>query len=222
MLPPMSYIAERRQEERARRREEIVDAAESLYAETGWDSVTMDKVARRARLSRALLYVYFKDKGDLHLAIVERALETLRERMDVAAASHALGIEKLEAVGRAYIRLSEDLPHYFDACLRFQADSAEHTETDERSCACSSAGLRVHETVVAALRRGVEDGSIRSGLPDLDATAVTAWAFMHGVIQIISTKAGQIEHQGTTVGAVTDQAFALFRRALQPGSELDG
>ena len=68
----MSYIAERRQEEQDRRRGEIVDAAEALYAETGWDAVTMDQVARRARLSRALVYVYFKDKRDLHFALVER------------------------------------------------------------------------------------------------------------------------------------------------------
>ena len=53
----MSYITERRQQERGRRRTEIVDAAEALYAEVGWDAVTMDLVARRARLSRALLYV---------------------------------------------------------------------------------------------------------------------------------------------------------------------
>jgi AcrR family transcriptional regulator len=46
----MSYITERRQEERDRRRAEIVDAAEALYSEVGWDAVTMDQVARRARL----------------------------------------------------------------------------------------------------------------------------------------------------------------------------
>ncbi len=80
----MSYITERRQEERDRRRAEIVDAAEALYSEVGWDAVTMDQVARRARLSRALVYVYFRDKSDLHLALVERALDTLRERFEAA------------------------------------------------------------------------------------------------------------------------------------------
>jgi len=59
-MSPMSYLTARRQEEKDRRRAEIVDAAEALYAETGWDAITMDQVARRARLSRALLYVYFK------------------------------------------------------------------------------------------------------------------------------------------------------------------
>ena len=63
----MSYIAERRQDHR---RKEIVEAAEDLYREMGWDAVTMDG---SARLSRALVYVYFKDKQDLHFAIAWRA-----------------------------------------------------------------------------------------------------------------------------------------------------
>ena len=70
----MSYVAVRREEEKERRRTEIVDAAERLYAEVGWDEVTMDNVAKRARLSRALIYVYFHDKSDLLHAIAERSL----------------------------------------------------------------------------------------------------------------------------------------------------
>ena len=48
----MSYIAERRLEEKERRRTEIIDAAEAVAATVGWDAMTMDQVARKARLSR--------------------------------------------------------------------------------------------------------------------------------------------------------------------------
>src|SRR5512137_1659590 len=92
----MSYISERRQEEKDRRRSEIVDAAEALYAEMGWDAITMDQVARRARLSRALLYVYFRDKADLHLALVERALDALRESFEAARQGQPSGIAEVE------------------------------------------------------------------------------------------------------------------------------
>ena len=71
----MNYIAERRQEEKERRRTEILDAAEQVTGSLGWDELTMDQVARRARLSRALLYVYFKDKTDLMYALCERSMQ---------------------------------------------------------------------------------------------------------------------------------------------------
>jgi AcrR family transcriptional regulator len=78
----------------------MVDAAEELYAEFGWDAVTMDRVAKSARLSRALLYVYFRDKNDLLHAITERSLlgpRALRRR----GGEHAPGIDHA-AIGRAY------------------------------------------------------------------------------------------------------------------------
>jgi AcrR family transcriptional regulator len=46
----MNDIAERRKEERGRRRAEILDAAEQVTGSSGWEELTMDQVARRARL----------------------------------------------------------------------------------------------------------------------------------------------------------------------------
>lgn len=111
----MSYIAERRTEEKERRRTEIVDAAERLYAEKGWDGVTMDQVAKSARLSRALVYVYFRDRDELMFAIGWRAMQVLRERFEAAAARHAKGFDQLLAIGRAYMAYAYEFPHYFDA-----------------------------------------------------------------------------------------------------------
>src|ERR1700737_5165931 len=98
----MSYIAERRGEEKERRRAEILDAAEALYAKKGWDALTVDQVARSARLSRALVYVYFRDKEELLFAIGERAMRLLRDRFTEAAASHSGGMDRGGATGGAY------------------------------------------------------------------------------------------------------------------------
>src|SRR5262245_15248293 len=132
----MSYIAERRQEEKDRRRTEIVEAAEDLYRELGWDAVTMDSVAKRARLSRALVYVYFKDKQDLHFAIAIRAMETLRLRFEDAASRARTGLEKVEAMGRAYMAYGQEFPHYFDACARLELHSPDAADAtpQERLC----------------------------------------------------------------------------------------
>src|SRR3974390_2667047 len=108
----MSYIAQRRVEEKERRRGEILDAAESLYAKDGWESVTVDQVARGARLSRALVYVYFRDKQALLFAVGERAMCLLRDRFIAASAGPASGVEKIEAIGRAYMSYAFEFPHY--------------------------------------------------------------------------------------------------------------
>jgi AcrR family transcriptional regulator len=212
----MSYISERRQEERGRRRSEIVDAAEALYAEVGWDAVTMDQVARRARLSRALVYVYFRDKGDLHFALVERALDTLRLRCESARLEKRCGLDEIEAIGRAYLAFARELPHFFDACARFQAHASHDGNVPPNEAACMGAGHRVHEVIVAALNHGVADGSVRADIGDRYATALSLWAFSHGLIQIAASKAGQMEHEGIAVQDFLDHAFALALRSLVP------
>jgi TetR/AcrR family transcriptional regulator len=212
----MSYITERRQEERDRRRAEIIDAAEALYAEIGWDAVTMDQVARQARLSRALLYVYFRDKSDLHFALVERALEELRRRFRVAREGQARGIDEVEAIGRAYLAFSRDLPHYFDACARFQAHQRDAGEVPTNEFACMETGHRVHEVIVDSLNKGIADGSVRADIGNPYVTALTLWAFTHGMIQIATTKGSQIEHEGIPLQGFMDHGFELALRSLRP------
>src|SRR3981189_1967966 len=111
MVQDMSYIAERRGEEKERRRAEILDAAEILYAKKGWDELTVDQVARSARLSRALVYVYFSDKKDLLFAIGGRAMRLLRDRFTAAIAVPARGIDQVDAIGRAYMGYAHQFPH---------------------------------------------------------------------------------------------------------------
>lgn len=212
----MSYITERRQEERERRRQEILDAAQELYAEIGWDAVTMDQIARRARLSRALVYVYFRDKPDLHLALVERALGELRERFVAARDGAARGYDEIQAIGRAYLDFARTAPHSFDACARFHARAHSEGELPPNEAACIAAGTAVHEPIVAALERGMADGSIRADLGNPHATALALWAFSHGVIQIVATKPGQVEREGLSVEDFVAHAFELALRSLGP------
>ena len=209
----MSYIAERRQEEKDRRRGEIIDAAEDLYRELGWDAVTMDSVAKRARLSRALVYVYFKDKGDLHFAITGRALSMLRSRFEEAATRARLGLEKIEAIGRSYMAFGQEFPHYFDACARMEAHIADAQPSLEKLGAID-AGNDVHDTVVQALAAGQKDGTVRTDLGDLMVTSRVLWGFTHGLMQIAMTKDQVLAQKGISVPQLTQQAIELIKYML--------
>jgi AcrR family transcriptional regulator len=210
----MSYIADRRQEEKDRRRNEIVDAAEGLYRETGWEAVTMDGVARKARLSRALVYVYFKDKGELLLAITGRAMETLHSRFEEASARTRIGLDQIEAIGRAYMAFGMEFPHYFDACSRLEQRATGTPEEGSHEAAAFQMGLKVHGVVVASLAAGQRDGSIRADLGDLQVTSRVLWGFTHGLTQIAITKAGPLAESGITVPQLTQQAIAMIRYTL--------
>ena len=210
----MSYIAIRRGEEKERRRAEILDAAEALYAKKGWDALTVDQVARSARLSRALVYVYFRDKEDLLFAIGERAMRLLHDRFKAAIAGTARGMDQVDAIGRAYMGYAHEFPHYFDFCTRFQSHSME-TDSSTNEGACEVAGDQVLGTVVQAIETGIRDGSIRADVGDPMLLALTLWAFTHGIIQIAMAKGSDLARRGVAVQDFSNYAFQLLRGAAE-------
>src|SRR6516164_2745210 len=140
----MNYLAERR-------RAEILDAAVAVAGSVGWDAFTMDQVARRARLSRALLYVYFKDKVDLMFGICERALVTLRQRFVDAVSRHRLGLDQILGIGRAYIAFSQEFPVYFDVLSRCELREVSTEDGVPSEAACQVEGGEVQALMVSVL-----------------------------------------------------------------------
>src|SRR3954469_2480011 len=208
----MSYIAERRLEEKGRRRTEIVDAAEAAGREVGLDALTMDDVARRARLSRALLYVYFQDRSDLMFGLAERAMGMLHARFVEAAERHRSGLEQVSAMGRAYVAFSQEFPVLFDALARCELQSPDPAESSPTEQACALGGDRLNATLVTSIESGVRDGSIRGDVGSPLLMSVTLWGFMHGIIQLTTTKAHALAHHGVTPKMLVDHAINMLTR----------
>ena len=212
----MDYISERRLEEKDRRRTEILDAAEKVAASEGIDGITMDQVARRARISRALLYVYFKDRDDLCLGVGERGLELLKSRFTAEASRHASGLAQVQAIGRAYVAFARECPVYFAALSQFHASVPEAGTPDGNLASCLQAGNAVHGVLLQSLSTGMQDGSIGRDAGDPAAIAMTLWGFMHGIIQISLTKELVLNQYGLGGDALVNQALHLATRSLEP------
>lgn len=69
------------QQDRGHRRvEQILDAAESVFAEVGVDAATTNSIAERAGASMGSLYHFFRDKDAIVLAVARRFAERIRDR----------------------------------------------------------------------------------------------------------------------------------------------
>lgn len=211
----MNYLAERRQEEKDRRRDEILDAAALAAAEYGMAAFTMDQVARKARLSRALLYVYFKDKEDLLLGLADRAHDMLHDRFAAISAKRQAGLKKIQAMGRAYVAFAEESPVYFEALACFAAHEPDKKEKESNAARCLESGDRIHALMIQALEAGIEDGSVRRDVGPPALVAITLWGFMHGIIQIIATKGEVLAHKGAGGKQLVENALMMATRALQ-------
>ena len=61
-------------------RNQILDAAEQLFAEQGFARTTIKQIGRAAGVNSALLYYYFADKEELYQEVLRRLIGNLVER----------------------------------------------------------------------------------------------------------------------------------------------
>ena len=219
MSPPKKAAAtrsrQRRDDEKEQRREALIDAAELVFATAGFETAKVEDVAKQARVSRALVYLYFGRKDELLLAICLRALRRLRERFAAAAAGPATGYAQIAAIGRAYIDFAIEFPLYFAALSRVETQNLDihHPGPNERAVLDASAAI--HEVTVGALRHGMRDGTIRR-LPQPMLMAMTLWGFIHGTIQIAQTKSPFLEQAGISVDAFLRNSIEHGLHGLEP------
>jgi TetR/AcrR family transcriptional regulator len=75
-------IKERRAREKIQRRESILEAAITVYAQEGYHAITMEKIAEAAELGRATLYLYFKTKDEIFIHAIVSYTDFFRKRLE--------------------------------------------------------------------------------------------------------------------------------------------
>ena len=79
----MSPRTEQQFEEiRETRKKEIMDTALGLFAAEGFDKTSISKIAKKAGISKGLLYNYFSSKEDLIKTIIFNGLDSLTRYID--------------------------------------------------------------------------------------------------------------------------------------------
>ena len=91
------------------RREELLEAAERVFADHGYHGTPTTEIAKAAGISQAYLFRLFPTKLELFVACVERCFARTVELFRTAAAEGRVGgVEPLEAMGQAYGEMLRD------------------------------------------------------------------------------------------------------------------
>ncbi|MBN1351212.1 TetR/AcrR family transcriptional regulator [candidate division KSB1 bacterium] len=212
-------ISERREREKEQRRNDIINAAEKVFFSKGKDAATMDDVAEASELSKGTLYLYFKNKEELYLAINLRGFKILSDLFAAALAKHNTGIEKIRGIGEAYIQFYKSHPDYFNALLYFESRDIEagicSTPDATIACECHDYGELTLKLVADALDIGMKDGTIRMDIDPM-TVAVVLWGQFSGLIQLVALKGEHLKkYHKMNVDKILATAFELTFQALK-------
>lgn len=160
---------ERKEREKEHRREEILDAAQSVFFKKGLAVATMDEIAEAAELSKGTLYLYYKRKEDLYLAVMMRGMQILNTNLAIVIAKNDPVPRTVENLSKAFYDFFHTHREYFRMLHFLQTPEFHRQATEEMLQSCQTLNHRMWEMVVDVLSRGQRDGTVR---PDLNPAEV--------------------------------------------------
>jgi AcrR family transcriptional regulator len=88
------------------RERQVLELAEALFAERGYAGASMDELARRAGVTKPVVYELFGSKDGLFGACVDRSIERLAADISTAVRAQHEPEARLRAGGLAFIRFA--------------------------------------------------------------------------------------------------------------------
>lgn len=211
-------VQERKEREKEQRRIEILDAAEHVFFTKGMKNATMDEVAEEAELSKGTLYLYYRNKDELLLALIYRGIQIMVEMFKEAIQGEVNGLEKVFRIGGAYFRFATEYPDYYHLISHFRLDELEYQQADQVDSIaeqCSDCGNMALGILAAIIMEGMQDGSIRSDL-DPEQISTILYGMTSGIIDLVALKGEHLHKKhGLKIGNIVDQYFNLIRCSLE-------
>ena len=125
MPPPVGRWGEREQG--------ILQVATALYAQGGYENITMAAVASAAGLSEGTLYNYFRDKQDLQLRVSLGVFEAYTLEMEKVVAGSKSLRHGLEGIIAVELRLLIDAKELFRIWLREMRSASGYAHSEARN-----------------------------------------------------------------------------------------
>ncbi len=179
-------IHERKKREKERRRQEILAAAREIFSGKGFNSATMEEIASKAELSPGTLYLYFKNKEELHTSLSIDILAHLGSEIEKVV---DLDISVEEKVGRfrdVFIDVYEYDASILINLFHLQSGETLHNLSDEVMQELKKYSSRAHKAIIAVVKEGIDKGVFTEDHPV--ALADVLWATYAGVVLWVDSK----------------------------------
>lgn len=177
-------ILERKEREKEQRREHIITAAEKVFFEKGLPAATMDEIAEAAELSKGTLYLYYKSKEDLYLAVAMRGSEIMYKMFEQAAPPGKSVLERIMGIGDAYFQFFKQYRDYFRMYQYFENPQFHKQVSPEMFACCATNDQKIWNLVIGIIQQGIDEGVFDADL-DPKQAAIILWSSGNSLMRLM-------------------------------------
>ncbi len=162
-------------------REEILDVSKRILIKNGFSKISMRKIAKEADVTATSIYLHFKNKDDLLLALIEDSVEHLNAELMEALDPGKDVIRQLEDLARAYLHYALEHPQAYEIIYMVRPEEMPKYPREKFQQIRSS-----YEFLAGIIQKGVDQQVF--AVDDPLISAYTLWAQMHGIASVILNK----------------------------------
>ena len=156
----VSVIQARKERERAVREELILDHAQRMLLQDGFQNLNLDELAEAVEYSKGTLYLHFKTKEDIALAVVTRAQKERADLFERALKFQGRSRERIRAVGFACCHFAKEYPEYYNVEMMLKSQSFWEKADETRQHQYAMQAGRCFRTMHRLVNEGIQEGSL--------------------------------------------------------------
>ncbi len=200
----------RTQDERsASSRQRLLTAAAAEFAARGFAGGSVERIARAARLNKAMIYYHFRSKAALYREILRDMFEAVAARVAAAARAPADPADKIRAFVEAIAIEAEARPHFPPIWFREIAEGGRHL--DDTTLAHISGIIR---SLGGILREGTAAGRFRTVNPILVHAGIVGPLLLYFASRSLRRRLGRAGVPGATAVSRDEIVAHVQRVAL--------
>jgi len=109
-------------------RDRLLVAAAAEFAARGFDGATVDRIAARARVNKAMIYYHFRSKASLYREILRDVFAGVADRAEAVRDAGGTAERQLQALIEAVAAGAVAQPHFPPIWLREMAEDGRHVD----------------------------------------------------------------------------------------------
>ncbi len=205
-------IYERKQREKAQRKIEIINAARKIFSHKGFNSTTMEEIALEAELSPGTLYLYFKNKEELHTSLSIEILKYLTDEIQKVVPLEISVEEKIDKFRDVFIDVYE-----YDSNILINLFHLQSGETLKNLSGELLRQIKIYSTmangaIIDVVKQGIKQGDFIDENPV--ALADILWASYGGIVLWVDSKR-RLDEQKDFVRSTIKIAFKIIIKGLR-------
>ncbi len=180
----------------AKRREQLLDTAVTLFAERGFAGATTSELARAAGVTEPIIYRHFRSKKDLFIAVIERTSAltlTMWERELAKAKDPANRLRRLMGANPMVSEQGRGI-------YRVVVQAMMEIEDPDVLSALQDHIAKIHHFVTVEVERAQREGQVSKRF----SAEITGWLLLHlglgyGVLAPLSIPHHAVDEHGVRV-----------------------